>query len=1133
MRTGSVRLSLLFLLACVAGCEKRVDGPTPTLASVAPAVVCDAQLVTAVSVTGTNLTPLPIRTLAGAQSLELPTLALTRSASLGGTAAAGTAIAIPDGPDDVATTATHRARWQSESAMAFDVSVELGLADGVYDLSVKNPDGQTAVLEHALAAVPPPVLTGAQALSICDDQKDQTLTLTGTGFLVIGTAKPQVTITSSDKTLTKTYAPTELSGCAAIATSVQSGLKQCTGVTFVVVKKDLPACAYSLVVTNPAPAACVTTQPLTITVNPPPTVTDNSPKTICPGGGAIGVTGTGFIQTPGVTLGRVDAGTVTYSSATQVTGTFGDGTPVFTPGWQYDLTLTNPDGCNATLPSAVTVVPGPTLFFVDPPVVYNGITTQVTVYTTSVSGAATDLTVTLTNRATGAKTTLANPRIDTAHPKRILVNVPKNQAKGLYDVTVLDLTGCPATLSQGLNVVDAATVALTGMTPSFGWQNGTTAVKISAASGLVATPRAYLSPHTATTATTATALSSVAFTDSTLVTAIVPQGVDPASNPYDLIVVNPDATVGVLQSVYRSQANVPPVITGITPQSIEVPGPAPVTISGQNFRGTTATSNPPAVVFSCTNANTGATQNFTLTAASATATSITVTTTPLAALSPPSLCTITVTNNAAVDPDQPFATFQALAISQSSGNLSTPGKAGANLPAPRRGLSLVSNGPTSALRFLYALGGDTGTAATATDTVFTVSADERGTGTAWFTQRNHLTAKRTLGAAATLGRYIYVLGGNDGTGPVKTVERALVLDPLQAPGIVDVDIFPGVGGLGLSGGIWTYRVAALMDPNDPDNPGGETLPSDVQVLQLPNFTTGLEVKLTWSQVAGAVGYVIYRSSSANQVGGTLEYLAQVTGGTTLTFTDTGNLTNFLKPPPLVQGSTGVWKRLPDLTVNRESPGAAIAQDPSSASTWYLYATFGKDAAALSSYEHLPLTVGSNGEQTFPTTGTTWTSAAGGVSARSQHSTHTVTHANASRVAAGDTWLYIGGGTANGASSINSLEVGKVTAGGALTSPTASAGFGAAGPTIKSFGHGSASAANFLFAFGDETAAKTIVSGQIDPTPPAVVNINNNGSSLATGRYLPGSALEGALIYLAGGSNSGKANATTAVEWFVY
>jgi hypothetical protein len=60
-------------------------------------------------------------------------------------------------------------------------------------------------------------------------------------------------------------------------------------------------------------------------------------------------------------------------------------------------------------------------------------------------------------------------------------------------------------------VVSQTTVNITSIDPPFGWTGGPTAVTINAMGGLLATPRVYLNPHTATSNSVATALSSVAF----------------------------------------------------------------------------------------------------------------------------------------------------------------------------------------------------------------------------------------------------------------------------------------------------------------------------------------------------------------------------------------------------------------------------------------------------------------------------------------------------------------------------------------------------------------------------------------------------------------------------------------------
>jgi hypothetical protein len=887
--------------------------------------------------------------------------------------------------------------------------------------------------------------------------------------------------------------------------TVMSDLQECTGMELLIKQNDLQPGNYTVVVTNPAPANCKSSESVIVKVSPPPKVTDVTPKTICQGGGSLDVKGMDFQMGAKVALGSSMAGNVVFVSATELQATFGGGNTMFTPGMKYDLTVTNPDGCSDTLKDAVTAISGPILFFVDPPVVFNGITTQVTMYSTSI---APPLVSVVATPSGGGAPIMLSAVIDPNHPKRILAIIPKGTAAGDYDITVTDSSGCPATLPKGLKVVDMATVMLTAMNPPFGFKDGTTDVIITAQGGLVATPRAYLSPHNAGMNTIATALSSVAFVDAMKLTAIVPKGIDPAANPYDLIVVNPDNTVGVLQNAYNSEAQDTPVIDGISPGSLATPAGGTLIISGKNFRM-------PSVTITCQN-----TQPFTVMPQASTGTSITLNLAvpPFTNVVNPNFCLIRVTDG----DDMSYADFSALAVSGSSGNLSAP-KMGTDLPEARRALSLVGANATRAARFLYAIGGDNGMTAMPFDTVVTTTADEKGTGAAWFTQRYKLNKPRTLASATSLGRYIYVVGGNDGTNPVKTAERAMVLDPLQSPDITDIDIIPG-GGMGLGGGIWYYRVAATMDPNDPDNPGGETLPSDEVTLQVPDIMQKIQITLTWKQIPGAVGYVIYRSSAAGMISGQEEELDRVMMGNTLTYTDTGKATR-MGTSALVQGSTGKWRQLPDMNFNRESVGAAFGTDPMDATKHYLYATLGKDQAALGSYEFLPVTVGMNGQQTIANS---WSNGAQTTQAAYQHSVFSADNAIASFVPAGTNYIYVGGGTANGANAVQFLSAGKVTAGGDLGAWVAS------GTSVKSFGQGYTIAANYLYGFCNETPSQSIFAGQITMgAAPAVANYNNNGGGTLTARYLPGTTLQGALIYLAGGSNVGRTSATKSVEWMVW
>ncbi len=1105
----------------VVGCAYRLESPTPHVASVQPRIVCAEQLNTTLNLMGDHFTPLPIRTLGGfdggrqPQALQLPGIFLDRSFALDGMTAPGSGA---DGGgvrvlDDYDSPATSHVTWTSETAMTFDVYPQLMLTPGIYDVIVENPDGQRAVLAAAFAAVPPPHLENIMPMSICVDQADQMLTLNGTGFLGIGGVLPRVAITPEAGGMARTYTPTMTMNCSAIAERVMAGIQSCTSATITIRRGDLTPGRYLVELTNPEPANCRSTERVVLIVAPPPTVTSVTPRTICQGGGTLTVSGDNFQSGASVTLGMTRAGTVMVTNPMQLTASFSGASAGFTPGMMYDLTVRNPDGCEATLRNAVTAVAGPVLFFADPPVVYNGITTRVTLYSTSVRAPL--MSVRMTTMGGMPITLVAS--IDPMHPNRILATVPMGTPAGTYDIEVNDGSGCPATLTAGLRVVAMTTLSITAIDPPFGWQMGTTAVTITAGGGLMPTPRAYLNPHTAAAGTVATALSSVAFVSATRLTAIVPSGVDPAANPYDLIIVNPDGTVGVMTmpdpALYRSVAAQPPVIDSISPVAVPNTGPPPVTINGQNFRM-------PMVTFRCvTNVMTGARMTFPATVTTSTGTSITINNPPVTTLTAPSLCTIRVTNA-----DGSYGEFVALAISNSSGNLSVS-LGGPNLPEARRAVALMSASATRAARFLYAVGGDNGAPMGALDSVATIDTNETGFGAAWFTQRYRMLRPRTLTASAALGRYLYVVGGNDATGPVGTVERAMVLDPLQAPQITDVDIAPAMG-TGLAGGIYNYKVSAVMPMTDPDNPGGETLASDVFPIQIPDLMQRLRITLTWRAVPGAAGYIVYRTPMPGMIVGQERELATVMGGTTTTFTDMGGATMAGQTLPL--GSTGRWHALASLGGARESAAVVFGADPADATRSYLYATFGRNSgAATATYEFLPVTTAAGTGQQTPAAawiaGTAVSSAA-----RSQHSAYSATNANASFVAAGTNFIYVGGGTSNGTVVVMNLDSARVQAGGQLTA------WAATGATIRLFGHGATLAANYLYSFGDEMPSDSIRAGQITMgAAPAIMNFNNNGNRLTAPRYLPGTTQQGAYIYVAGGSNAGRTSATNTVEAMIW
>src|SRR5262249_34482206 len=144
----------------------------------------------------------------------------------------------------------------------------------------------------------------------------------------------------------------------------------------------------------------------------------------------------------------------------------------------------------------------------------------------------------------------------------------------------------------------------------------------------------------------------------------------------------------------------------------------------------------------------------------------------------------------------------------------------------------------------------------------------------WQVQNFSLGTPRTLAASATIGRYLYVIGGNNGGGAVSTAERAMILDPSETPTLSIADLVPA--GTGLPGGYWPYRGSAMSTPADPDNPGGQSLASAPAIVELPTLAgQKTQVVLSWTApvdtlgapLPNVAGYLIYRIAAAGDAPG--------------------------------------------------------------------------------------------------------------------------------------------------------------------------------------------------------------------------------------------------------------------------
>jgi hypothetical protein len=138
----------------------------------------------------------------------------------------------------------------------------------------------------------------------------------------------------------------------------------------------------------------------------------------------------------------------------------------------------------------------------------------------------------------------------------------------------------------------------------------------------------------------------------------------------------------------------------------------------------------------------------------------------------------------------------------------------------------------------------------------------------------------------------------------------------------------------------------------------------------------------------------------------------------------------------------------------------------------------------------------------------------------------------------DTWVYLGAGLlADDTTQDDRVEAGQVQAGGELGAfaddPTAA-------DTVQDFsskrvGYGTAAAAGSLFVFGGKasqidqnaTAAKFV-----NPAPGLAKNSwNNEGLSMTQPRYLMGSSIQSAFIFLVGGdTGNGATKSTETVVW---
>jgi len=487
-------------------------------------------------------------------------------------------------------------------------------------------------------------------------------------------------------------------------------------------------------------------------------------------------------------------------------------------------------------------------------------------------------------------------------PHDFVPPVETGQPDVLYDLKVVNPNGNKDTAEDAvLAVPPADEFAITGIDPPFGWTGARTSVTILSDGGFASTPTAYMRLHGAADAAPI-AFENVAFIDASTLTAVVPEG--SPIGMYDVTVTNPPAvgTVGVLENGFEVVSQPVPSIIMIVPERGTGQDDTNVSIFGDNFRdpvtvalidvdGNIAISIPDIAPVDAHQIDT-----------------VFPTSTQSADL-PAGVYLVRVTNQ----DEGTYSTYSAFLVTNPAGNLNVF-EAVEGPTVGRRMLAGAFARDVLGSRYVYAIGGDTGDGEAALDSVELSQLSKFGALGSWREQANRLTTPRVAAAAVAVPvfdaevspyvpakTYLYVFGGFDGSGAaLDSVERAVVLDPAAAPIDLTAGAVPGTGEL--AAGAWYYRVAAVIPSTDPDNPDGETLPSEEAVVTLVDPGS---VALSWTPTligdSPATGYRVYRTDAADGVSQTEHLIAEVTDAA---YTDAGDAAGTVSPQFL--GATGVF-----------------------------------------------------------------------------------------------------------------------------------------------------------------------------------------------------------------------------------
>jgi hypothetical protein len=790
----------------------------------------------------------------------------------------------------------------------------------------------TVSFTSTLVLSPDPIVQRVSPPRVCNaSSTPATITLSGPSFIRYGGMNPKLMVGS-----------TEVMANASNCVTQQLGnmtLELCSTLSFSVIPRDWVPATYNLTVTNPAPFDCNSTT-ATFSVIQPPAVSQTVPSAFCSGdGGSITIRGTNFAPSANVTLvSRTDSSmfsayAVTFVDESTIIANY---SAALLPAGFYYVVVSNTGDCASTIVAGQTPVvevrPIVLIFFVDPPVVYNGISVDVTVFTTGLNRDVADAALILGSQrlpVTARNTNSAN---------RYSFTVPANLDSGSWSIYIASSTGCTFTLANALTVTNETTITLAGVEPNYIYNGTNTPFTLSRSAGVefAPVPRVYLSSNASTSGVSAS-IEGVGYVDGSTLTGLFLQGLSVGT--YNLVVVNPDGAVGYLANAVTVIPVRPPVIDSIVPSYYT--SSAAGVINGSNFQ-------PNATVNGQCRDN-GTVTPLTFTVSTLTSTSITGTFNfGSITFSHGLRCYVRVVN-----PDGSNFLFSAISTRVSSNNNGIF-YSSASLNVPRRGHVAVSIKPTVAEKFLLVLGGDQGNMTEPITGIERAQIDIFSNLQSW-RQSNPLPSPLTLSAGASIGRFVYLVGGYNGTRTIATTMRAQVLDPLEVPVVdISIDLFPNST---LGSGLYLYVVSATYDAADLINPAGESLPSFTVSVRLPALVgTNLQVEVLWNAVPRASGYRIYRSDVPES---RVLKLIGHTDASTFSFKDNGQAP-ISADEPLPPGSIGNWAYIPNLNRPRREHSVVAVRSPADATKTFVYAFAGRNSTTFyNDYEYMVLDTSSS------------------------------------------------------------------------------------------------------------------------------------------------------------------------------